>query len=90
MPVEGLIGEQSVSNKRQQHRRDSLVEVARSDPGFLEWMLSIDVPADTKELVRRAEPRAELVRLAAADSVLAAHCRTCRTCEGMDWLLDDV
>jgi DNA polymerase III subunit epsilon len=39
---------------KSRHRGDSLMEVARTDLGFLEWMLSIDVPADTKEVVRRA------------------------------------
>lgn len=43
-----------IFNKSQQHRGEGLLDVARSDPGFLEWMLTIDVPGDTKELVRQA------------------------------------
>lgn len=43
-----------IFNKSQQHRGEPLSQVARSDPGFLEWMLSIDLPGDTKELVRQA------------------------------------
>ena len=41
-------------SKSQQHRGEPLLGVARTDPSFLEWMLSIDLPGDTKELVRRA------------------------------------
>ena len=41
-------------NKSQQHKGKPLLEVAKSDPGFLSWMLSIDVPDDTKEIVRNA------------------------------------
>ena len=41
-------------NKSQQHKGEPLLEVAKSDPGFLGWMLSIDVPEDTKDLVRKA------------------------------------
>jgi DNA polymerase-3 subunit epsilon len=41
-------------NKSQQHKGEPLLEVAQSDPGFLSWMLSIDVPEDTKEFVRNA------------------------------------
>jgi DNA polymerase-3 subunit epsilon len=43
-----------VFSKSQHHRGESLREVATSDPGFLSWMLSIDVPDDTKEIVRKA------------------------------------
>ena len=43
-----------IFNKSQQHRGDPLSHVARGDPGFLEWMLSIDLPVDTKELIRQA------------------------------------
>jgi|NGEPerStandDraft_6_1074524.scaffolds.fasta_scaffold12121_4 DNA polymerase-3 subunit epsilon len=39
---------------KSQHRKQSLLEVAKSDPGFLNWMISIDVPEDTKDLVRKA------------------------------------
>jgi len=43
-----------IFSKSQQHRGEPLLEVARTDPSFLEWMLSIDLPGDTKELVRQA------------------------------------
>ena len=39
---------------KSQYRGEPLSQVARADPGFLEWMLSTDAPADTKELVRKA------------------------------------
>ena len=39
---------------KSQYRGEPLSQIATADPGFLEWMLSIDVPADTKELVRQA------------------------------------
>ena len=39
---------------KSQYRGEALSQVARADPGFLEWMLSTDAPADTKELVRKA------------------------------------
>ncbi len=41
-------------NKGQRHKGEPLLEVAKSDPGFLSWMLSIDVPEDTREIVRNA------------------------------------
>ena len=43
-----------IFNKSQQHRGEPLSRVAREHPGFLEWMLSIDLPLDTKEVVRKA------------------------------------
>ena len=43
-----------IFTKSQQHRGELLLEVARTDPSFLEWMLSIDLPSDTKVLVRQA------------------------------------
>ena len=43
-----------ILNKGQRHKGEPLLEVAKSDPGFLRWMLSIDVPDDTREMVREA------------------------------------
>jgi DNA polymerase III subunit epsilon len=42
-----------IFNKSQQHKGEPLLEVAKSDPGFLSWMLSIDVPDDTREIVQK-------------------------------------
>jgi DNA polymerase-3 subunit epsilon len=39
---------------KSQNRGKPLLEVAKADPSFLSWMLSIDVPDDTKEIVRNA------------------------------------
>jgi DNA polymerase-3 subunit epsilon len=39
---------------KSQHRGEPLLELAKSDRRFLNWMLSIDVPDDTKEIVRDA------------------------------------
>lgn len=36
------------------HKDRSLVEVARTDPGFLQWIMGADFPAETKKIVERA------------------------------------
>ena len=43
---------------KSQHKGKPLPEIAKSDPGFLSWMLSIDVPEDTKEIVRNTLSKA--------------------------------
>jgi DNA polymerase III subunit epsilon len=37
-----------------QHKDQALAEVARLDPGFLEWILSADFSEETKDIVRKA------------------------------------
>lgn len=50
MNKEGVL----IFNKSQQHKGKPLTEVAKSDPEFLQWMLSIDIPSDSKNLVKQA------------------------------------
>lgn len=41
-------------NKSKQHKGERLRDVAKSDPNFLAWLLTIDVPDDTKAITRKA------------------------------------
>jgi len=39
---------------KSKHKGEPLLEVAKSDPSFLNWMLTKDIPDDTKKIVRNA------------------------------------
>jgi len=51
-------GSASLAMKQKASTGKPLPEIAKSDPGFLSWMLSIDVPGDAKEIVRNTLSKA--------------------------------